>query len=131
MVTARAPLYPLPIIREPFKRLAMDVVGPLSHTRSGNKYLQVVMDYATKWPEAFALRNVTTETVVHCLVEMTARIGIPEELLSDNGSNFISKIMKLYCETMGIKQIKIFPYHPKTDGMVERFNSTIKRLLRK
>ena len=38
------------------------------------------------WPEAFALRNVTTETVVHCLVEMTARIGVPEELLSDNGS---------------------------------------------
>ena len=61
------------------------------------------MDYATKWPEAFALRNVATETVVHCLVEMTARIGVTEELLSDNGSNFMSKVMKQYCETTGIK----------------------------
>ena len=52
------------------------------------------MDYSTKWPEAFALWNVTTETVVNCLVEVTARIGVPEELLSDNGSNFISKVMQ-------------------------------------
>ena len=77
----RAPLHPLPIMKESFKRMAMDVVGPLPCTISGNKFLLVVMDYATKWPEAFALRNVTTETVVHCVVEMTARIGVPEELL--------------------------------------------------
>ena len=130
-VTARAPLHPLPVMKEPFKRMAMDVVGPLPHTRSVNEFLLIVMDYATKWPEAFALRNVTTETVVHCLVEMTARIGVPKELLSDNGSNFMSKVMKQYCETTGIKQLKISPYHPQTDGMVERFNSTFKRLLRK
>ena len=68
----------------------MDVVGPLPCTKSGNKFLLVIIDYATKWPEVFALRNVTTETVVHCLIEMTARIGVPKELLSDNGSNFIS-----------------------------------------
>ena len=89
------------------------------------------MDYATKWPEAFALRNVTTETVVHCLVEMTARIGVPEGLVSDNGSKFMSKVMKQYCETTGIKQLNISTYHPQTDGMVEQFNSTLKRLLRK
>ena len=76
-------------MKEPFKRMAMDVVGPLPHTKSGNKFLLVVMDYATKWPEAFDLRNVTTETIVHCLVEMAARIGVPEELLFDNGFNFM------------------------------------------
>ena len=65
MVTTRAPLHPLPIKKEPFKRIAMDVVGPLPCTKSGNKFLLVIMDYATKWPEALALRNVTTETVVH------------------------------------------------------------------
>ena len=45
--------------------------------------------------------------------------------------NFMSKMIKQYCETTGIKQLKISPYHPQTDGMVERFNSTLKRLLRK
>ena len=61
---------------------------------------------------------------------MTARIGVPEEL-SNNGSNFMSKVMKQCCETTGIKQLRISPYHPQTDGMVEQFNSTLKRLLRK
>ena len=115
----RAHLHPLPIMKEPFKRMAMDVAGPLPHTKSRNEFIVVIMDYATKWPEAFALRNIITETIVHCLVEMTARTGVPEKLLSDNASNFMSKVMKQYCETTGIKQLKISLYHPQTNGMVE------------
>ena len=72
----------------------------------------------------------TTETV-KCLIDMTARVGIPEEVLTDNGSNFVSKTMREYCTTMEIEQIKTSPYHPQTDGMVERFNATLKRLLHK
>ena len=121
----------LPVIREPFTRIAMDVVGPLKRMKRGNKYVLVVMDYATKWPEAFALKNIASETIVDCLVELTDHLGIFTELLSDNGTNFISRVMKQYCETVGIKQIRTSPYHPQTDGMVERFNSTLKRLLRK
>ena len=89
------------------------------------------MDYATKWPEAFPLKNTSTETLLDCLVEMTARLGIPEEVLSDNGSNFVSKTMHQFCQLTGIYQIKTSPYHPQTDGMVERFNATMKRLLKK
>ena len=62
---------------------------------------------------------------------MTARTGIPEELLTDNGSNFISKTMQKYCEITGIKQIRTSPYHLQTDGMVEQFNATLKQLLKK
>ena len=109
----------------------MDVFDPLPRTKVGNKYVLVLMDYTSKWPEAYALRNVTTETVVKCLIDMTARVGIPEEVLTDNGSNFVSKTMSEYCTTMGIEQIKTSPYHLQTDGMVERFNATLKRLLRK
>ena len=91
--TTKAPLQPLPVIKEPLTRLAMDIVGPLKCTKKGNKCLLVIMDYATKWPEAFPLRNTLTETVVEGLVEVTARLGVPQELLTDNGSNFISKVM--------------------------------------
>ena len=80
---------------------------------------------------AFALRNVTAETIVNCLIEVTATIGVPQDLLTENGSNFMSKVMKKYCSMTGIKQIRISPYHPQIDGMVERFNATLKRLLRK
>ena len=110
-IITKAPLHPLPVQKELFARMAMDVFGPLSPTKAGNKYIPVVMGH-TKWPEAFALRNVTSERVVNCLIEMTARTGIPEELLIDNGSNFISKTMQKYCEITGIKQIRTSPYHP-------------------
>ena len=107
----------------------MDVLGPLTRTKARNKYVLLLMDYTSKWPEAYTLRNVTTETVVKCLTDMRARVGIPEEALMDNGSNFVSKTMREYCTSMGIEQIKTSPYHPQTDGMVERFNARLKRLL--
>ena len=114
-----SPLQPLPVMREPFSRVAMDIFGPLTRTKAGNKYKLVIMDYETKWPEAFALKNMTSETVADCLVEVTARLGVPNEVLSDNGTNFTSKVMARFCMTVGIKQIKTSPYHPQTDGMVE------------
>ena len=58
--------------------------------RSGNKYVLVIMDYATKWPETFLLRNITSETIIECLIEVTSRLGVPKEVLSDNGNNFVS-----------------------------------------
>ena len=77
------------------------------------------------------LKNTSTETLLDCLVEMTARLGIPEEVLSDNGSNFLSKTIYQFCQLTGINQIKTSPYHPQIDGMVERYNATMKRLLKK
>ena len=127
----KAPLHPLPIIKNPFQRVAMDIFGLLKRTKSGHKYVLVIVDYATKWPEAFPLKNMTSETVVNCLIDLTARMGVPEEILTYNGANFISKTMRQFCHITSIHQIKTSPCHPQTDGMVERFNSTLKRLLRK
>ena len=77
-IVAKGPLNPLPVIKESFNRISMDVFGPLNRTKTNNKYIFVLMDYATKWPEAFALRNVTAETIVNCLTEVTVRIGVPQ-----------------------------------------------------
>ena len=63
-ILSKAPLQPLPIIKDPFSRVAMDVFDPLPRTKAGNKYVLILMDYTSKWPEAHALRNVITETVV-------------------------------------------------------------------
>ena len=54
-IIVKAPLNPLSLIKESFTRIVMDVFGPLNRTKAGNKYNLVLMDYATKWPEAFAM----------------------------------------------------------------------------
>ena len=125
---ARAPLIPLPVIGEPFERMAMDIVGPLPRSRSGNRYVLVVCDYATRYPEAVPLRTIDAEHVADEIVKIFARVGIPKEILTDQGSNFTSKFL---AEVYRLNAIRTSPYHPQTDGLVERFNQTLKEMLRK
>ena len=80
---SRAPLVPLPIISEPFRRIAMDIVGPLPKSRSGKRFILVVCDYATRYPEAVPLRSIDAEHIAEELVQIFSRVGIPEEVLTD------------------------------------------------
>ena len=110
----------------------MDVTGPLPRTRRGNCFILVVSDYATRHLEAFPLRSVTAAKVVEILVELFSRHGIPEEILTDRGTNFTSSLLlgELY-RLIGVKTIRTSQYHPETNGLVERFNWTLKAMLRK
>ena len=77
----RAPLIPFPIVREPFERLAMDIVGPLPRSRSENRYILVLVNYATRYLEAIPLKSIDTEVVAEELASVFTRMGIPEEVL--------------------------------------------------
>ena len=71
----------------PSERVAMDILGPLPESESGNKYLLLVADYFTKWPEANALPNQEATMVAEVFVrEYMYRFGVPLELHSDQGS---------------------------------------------
>lgn len=76
-------------MEEPFRRVAMDIVGPLQRTKHGNKYILTIMDYATRYPEAIPLRRTDAATVAEALCQVFARLGLPREVLSDQGSNFL------------------------------------------
>ncbi len=123
---SRAPLQPLSVISEPFRRIAMDIVGPLEKSSTGHRYILVISDYATRYPEAFPLRTITTPKIVHSLVQLFSRVGIPEEILTYQGTNFTSRLMGQLNRQLGITAIRTSPYHPQTDGLVERFNQTLK-----
>ncbi|KAG1956974.1 gag-pol fusion protein [Pimephales promelas] len=127
----KAPLEPLPVIGIPFEQLGMDVVGPLERSKTGNRYMLVINDYATRYPEVFPLKKVTAKNVALCLVQLFARVGFPRAIVTDQGSNFMSKLLKQVYQLLGIKGIRTTPYHPQTDGLVERFNQTLKQMLRK
>ena len=80
---SKAPLIPLPIIDVPFKRMAMDIVGPLPRSSSGNCFILVLCDYATRYPEAIPLRTVEADCIAKELVKVFARVGVPDEILTD------------------------------------------------
>ena len=124
-------MVPLPIVDEPFYRIAMDIVGPLPRSRSGNQFILVVCDYATRYPEAFALKSIDAEHVAEALVTLFARVGVPKEILTDQWTNFTSKLLAELYRLLHVKAVRTSPYHPQTDGLVERFNRTLKSMLRK
>ena len=125
----RQPLRPIEVTGV-FDRIAIDVMGPLPMTHRGNKYILVIQEYLTKFPWAFAMPDQKADRVAKIWVEkILLQYGTPRVLLTDNGSNFISKLMKAVNEYWGIKQSFTTPYHPQCDGMVERFNRTLATMI--
>ena len=116
---------------EPLERIALDIVGPLPKTRRGNEYVLIISDYATRYPEAIPIKHFTALSVAEELIEVFARFGIPKEILTDQGTNFTSQLLKELYHLVGIHQIRTTPYHPQTDGLVERFNRTFKDMLKR
>ena len=90
----KAPLTPLPVTREPFRRIAMDIMGPLPRTGQGNSFILVVSDYATQYPEAVPLKTISASKIAKVLIGIFARHGIPEEILTDQATNFYLSTIK-------------------------------------
>lgn len=128
---ARGELVPMPVVAEPFHRIAMDIIGPLPKTARGNRFILTICDYATRYPEAIPLPVTDAPRIARELVNVFARVGVPSEILTDQGSNFMSTLLQEVYHFMQIKRIRTSPYHPQTDGLVERFNGTLKAMLQK
>ena len=117
-------------VSRPLERIAMDIVGPLPVTERGNRYILVVGDYFTRWKEAYPMKDMEAQTVACILVnEFICRLGVPDTIHTDQGRNFESKLIKELCQMLGIKKTRTTPYHPQSDGMVERFNRTLLNML--
>ncbi len=89
------------------------------------------MDYATRYPEAVPLRTISAKSVAKALFRIISRVGIPKEILTDQGTAFMSRTLSKLYELLGIKSILTNVYHPQMDGLVERFNRTLKSMVRK
>ena len=126
----RSPMKPIEVVAIPFYMIGVDIIGPLKTTSRGNKYILSVIDYYTKYAEAVALPNQEAVTVARALEEIFSRHGMPLVLLTDQGSNFESKVITSLCEMFGIEKRRTTAYHPQTDGLCERFNGILKSLLR-
>ena len=90
------------------------------------------MDLFTKWPFVYVTPDQKSLRIAKLLVdEIVPFCGVPEALLTDRGTNLLSHLMLDLCEMLGTKKLNTTAYHPQCDGMVERFNRTLKSIIRK
>ncbi len=109
-----------------FERWGVDIVGPLPITREGNRYIVVAMDYFLRWPEAKPLKTANADTVATFLYEeIICRFGASRILQSDRGTHFVNELIQKLTKRFRIKHSLSSPYHPQSNGLVERFNKTL------
>ena len=126
----RPPLQPIPV-GGPFAKVGVDILQ-LPLTLEGNQYALVFIDYLTKWVEVVAIPDQKAETIARHFVEcVVCRHGAPHELLSDRGANFLSELVTEVCRLFDVQKINTSGYHPQTNGLCERFNSTLIQMLAK
>src|SRR6266542_3269047 len=109
-----------------FERWGVDIVGSLPITREGNRYIVVAMDYFSRWPEARPLKTANVNTVATFLYEeIICRFGAPRTLQSDRETHFVNEPIQRLTKRFKIKHSLSSPYHPQSNGLVEKFNKTL------
>ena len=126
----KAPVQSVPWVHIPFDKVASDLIGPLYYvTNRGKRYILTVVYYATRYPEAVPLEKIDTESIAEALMGISSRVGFPREILSDNGTQFVSQVMREVTILISVKQLFSSPYHPMANGLCEKFNGTLKKML--
>ena len=115
----------------PLERMSLDIMGPLPESNRGNRYILCVGDYFTKWITAIPLPNQEVSTVATALLENIFTVfGLPNQLHSDLGTNFESKLFTQLCELLGVDKTRSTSYRPQSNGFIELANRTIQAMLR-
>ena len=119
-----APLHPWVWPAEPWERIHVDFAGPFL-----DRSFLVVVDANSKWPEVIIMSSTTSLKTIEELRKLFARYGLPKQLVTDNGPQFISSEFQEFMKCNGIKHIRSAPYHPSSNGQAERFIQTFKRAM--
>jgi transposase InsO family protein len=118
------------VLEKPFQRIALDTFGPLPLSNSGNKYIFVAQDMFCRYAFAKATAANNTDSLAAFLQEVILTTSsVPESILSDNGAPYSSTLTRILCLKLGINQNFSPAYHPESNGLVERFMSTIKNMI--
>jgi len=122
----KAPLHPWEWPTKPWVRLHVDFAGPFL-----GKTLMVIVDAHSKWLEASIVSSPSAEQAIRVLRHVFSTHGLPEVLVSDNGSAFTSAQFQTFVKLNGFRHVKSAPYHPASNGLAERAVQTVKEALKK
>ena len=120
-----APLHPWLWPDQPWQRIHIDYAGPFR-----GKMFLLLIDAHSKWPEIFEMASSTSESTIAMLRRVFAAYGLPEHLVSDNGPQFTSTEFQEFLQANGVKHIRTAPYHPASNGTVERLIQTLKQAMK-
>ena len=115
----------------PFAMWGIDMIGEIKPTASnGHHFILVAIDYFTKWVEATSFASVTKNVVAQPIkYNLICRYGIPEIIITDNGTNLNNTMIIKLCTQFKIQHHNSSPYRPKMNGTVEVVNKNIKKII--
>jgi len=122
---AAAPLQPWVWPAHPWKRVHLDFAGPFQ----GAMFF-VAVDAHSKWLEVHVMKETTAAKTIDVLRTIFAAYGLPEQVVTDNGPQFVSEDFAMFTKMNGVKHIRCAPYHPASNGLVERFVQSLKTALK-
>lgn len=113
-----------------FCTIHIDIIGPLPISE-GFQYCLTIIDRFTRWPEAIPLVDCTAESCAEALCRVwIARFGVPKLVITDQGRQFESTLFQELAKLLGFKRLRSTPYHPKTNGLIERWHRVLKTTLK-
>ena len=129
MKPTQPPLQPICWPEKPWQHIQIDIFGEVQTAPLSQRFLVVVHDVHSKWPEIAATSMVTSSAIIQILKELFSRWGIPEVLQSDNGPQFVSYEFEMFLQKLCIEHRRSTMYNPQCNGGMERLNHVIKESL--
>jgi hypothetical protein len=114
----------------PFAVWGVDILGPFPRAVGGYHFLFVAIDKFTKWPEATPMVSITQGAAIAFLKSIIYRFGVPSRIITDNRTQFKSRLFQEYCEGIGTQLCFAFVGHPMSNGQTDRENTEILRGLK-
>lgn len=113
-----------------FHHLHVDIVGPLTTSECGHRYLLTMIDRTTRWPEAIPMKEISSEVVARNLYQhWITRFGCPQTITTDQGRQFESQLFRALSHLLGAEKTRTTAYHPQSNGIVERWHRSLKASL--
>lgn len=126
----KVPILKFPIPIRPFDTITSDILGPLRLTEAGNQYILTIRDYTTRYTILFPLKYKNTDTIINALRQVISNYGSSRVMITDNAAEYTADKLMKFLQYNNTRKVQIAPYHAASQGLAERINREVNKLLR-
>ena len=114
----------------PLELVTADITEVTPSRTTHIKYILVICDHFTKFVQAYPIRSQSARDIASKFIDYMMIFGIPEQILTDQGLGFQAELVSEIYDLLDIRRLRTTPYWPQCDGITEKFNSTMKDMLK-